>query len=91
MKIAADRDFESALSGGKHKHVRRHVCAVGKIFKIGKQAFNAQLQAFYKVVTPHEGQFGKVGFAAEVKWLPQIGAQNTLKGDYVWFKIGAQF
>ena len=34
---------------------------------------------------------GKVGFAAEAKWLPQIGTQNTLKGDYVWFKIGAQF
>jgi len=28
---------------------------VGKIFKIGKQAFNAQLQAFYNVVAPDQG------------------------------------
>ena len=39
----------------------------------------------------YAAQFGKVGFAAEAKWLPQIGTQNTLKGDFVWFKIGAQF
>jgi hypothetical protein len=42
-------------------------------------------------VLSYAAQFGKVGFASEVKWLAQIGAQNTLKGDYVWFKIGVQF
>ena len=42
-------------------------------------------------VLSYAAQFGKVGFAAEVKWLPQISTQNTLKGDYVWFKIGVQF
>ena len=42
-------------------------------------------------VLSYAAQFGKVGFGAEVKWLPKIGTQNTLKGDYVWFKIGASF
>ena len=28
---------------------------------------------------------------AEVKWLPQIETSNTLKGDYVWFKVGFAF
>ena len=42
-------------------------------------------------VLSYAGQFGKTGFAAEVKWLPQIGAQNTLEGDYIWFKVGVQF
>lgn len=36
-------------------------------------------------------QFGKTSIAAELKWLPQIAAQNTLKGDYIWFKAGIQF
>ena len=35
--------------------------------------------------------FGKTSIAAELKWLPQIDAQKTLKGDYIWFKIGVQF
>jgi hypothetical protein len=34
---------------------------------------------------------GKIPFAVEVKWLPQLQAQNTLKGNYVWFKVGVQF
>ena len=42
-------------------------------------------------VLSYAGQFGKTGFAAEVKWLPQIGTQNTLEGDYIWFKVGVQF
>ena len=42
-------------------------------------------------VLSYEEQFGKVGFVAEVKWLPQLGTKNTLEGDYVWFKIAAQF
>ena len=32
-------------------------------------------------VLSYGAKFGKVGFAAEVKWLPQVGAWNTLKGD----------
>ena len=28
---------------------------------------------------------------AEVKWLPQIETSNTMKGDYVWFKVGFAF
>jgi hypothetical protein len=42
-------------------------------------------------VLSYAGQIGKIPFAAEVKWLPQIGTQNTLKGNYIWFKVGAQF
>ena len=42
-------------------------------------------------VLSYIGQIGKTPFAAEVKWLPQIGAQNTLKGNYIWFKVGLQF
>lgn len=36
-------------------------------------------------------QLGKTSFAAELKWLPQIDAQKTLKGNYIWFKVGVQF
>ena len=36
-------------------------------------------------------QLGKTSIAAELKWLPQIDAQKTLKGDYIWFKVGVQF
>ena len=28
---------------------------------------------------------------AEVKWLPQIDTSKTLKGDYIWFKVGFAF
>jgi hypothetical protein len=42
-------------------------------------------------VLSYAAQFEKIGFAAEVKWLPQIGAEKTLEGDYVWFKLGVQF
>ena len=42
-------------------------------------------------VLSYAAQLGKVGLAAEVKWLPQLGTQNTLKGNYVWFKVGVQF
>jgi len=37
------------------------------------------------------GQIGKHPFGAEVKWLPQTSTQNTLKGDFVWFKFAMQF
>jgi hypothetical protein len=42
-------------------------------------------------VLSYAGQIGKATFAAELKWLPQIGTQNTLDGDYIWFKVGVQF
>jgi hypothetical protein len=42
-------------------------------------------------VLSYIGQIGKAPFAAEVKWLPQIGTQNTLKGNYIWFKVAVQF
>ena len=42
-------------------------------------------------VISYSTQFKKVGLVAEVKWLPQLGAENTLKGSYLWFKVGVQF
>ena len=42
-------------------------------------------------VLSYAAQFGKTSIAAELKWLPQIDAQKTLKGDYIWFKVGVQF
>jgi hypothetical protein len=42
-------------------------------------------------VLSYAQQFGKTTLAAEVKWLPQIDAEKTLKGNYVWFKMGVQF
>jgi hypothetical protein len=42
-------------------------------------------------VLPYAAQFGRTGVAAVVKWLPQIRTQNTLKGNYIWFKVGVQF
>ena len=42
-------------------------------------------------VLSYAAQFGRVGLATEVKWLPQLGTQNTLKGNYVWFKVAVQF
>jgi hypothetical protein len=42
-------------------------------------------------VVSYGAQFGKTGVAASVKWLPQIDARNTLKGDYVWAKLAVSF
>jgi len=39
-------------------------------------------------VLSYAAQLKKIGLAAEVKWLPQLDADNTLKGDCVWFKVG---
>jgi len=36
-------------------------------------------------------QAGKFGFAAELKWLPQLTTQNTTKGNFLWFKLGLSF
>jgi hypothetical protein len=42
-------------------------------------------------VVSYVEQFGKTTLAAEVKWLPQIDAQKTLQGNYLWCKVGLQF
>jgi hypothetical protein len=42
-------------------------------------------------VISYAAQFSKIGVAASVKWLPQIGADNTLKGNYIWAKLGVSF
>jgi hypothetical protein len=42
-------------------------------------------------VLSYAAEFGKTGFVASLIWLPQIGAQNTVKGNYVWFKLGMSF
>jgi hypothetical protein len=43
-------------------------------------------------VVSYAAQLTKVvGIAASVKWLPQIGADNTVKGNYVWGKVGVTF
>ena len=34
---------------------------------------------------------GKTALAAEVKWLPELGVKNRLKGDYIWVKVGLAF
>jgi len=63
----------------------------------GDRGSGARLGSFQEMtagvgpVLSYAAQLGKLGFAAEVKWLPQIGAVNTTKGDYVWFKVAVQF
>ena len=42
-------------------------------------------------VLSYAWQIGKTSFAASLKWLPQIDLQKTLKGNYIWFKVGVQF
>jgi hypothetical protein len=39
-------------------------------------------------VVSYLAQFSKIGLAVAVKWLPQIGTDNTLKGNYLWLKLG---
>jgi hypothetical protein len=63
----------------------------------GDSGSGAQLGSFEEMtagvgpVLSYAGQIGKTSFAASLKWLPQIDAQKTLKGDYIWFKVGVQF
>ena len=63
----------------------------------GDSGSGARLGSFEEMTTgvgpvlSYAAQFGKTSFAAELKWLPQIGAQKTLQGNYVWFKVGVQF
>jgi len=39
-------------------------------------------------VISYAHKLGKVDFAGEVKWLPEVDVQNRLKGDYLWVKLG---
>jgi len=50
-----------------------------------------EFQAGVGPVVSYAAPFGKLGVAASVKWLPQIGTDNTLKGNFVWAKVGATF
>ncbi|HKI69439.1 MAG TPA: transporter, partial [Verrucomicrobiae bacterium] len=36
-------------------------------------------------------KIGKVDFAGEVKWLPEVDAEKRLKGNFVWVKLGVVF
>jgi hypothetical protein len=36
-------------------------------------------------------KIGKTELAVDVKWVPQIDVQNTMKGDYVWVKLALVF
>src|SRR6266581_2877850 len=42
-------------------------------------------------VVSYAHKLGKVDFAAEVKWLPELDVQKRMKGDYIWVKIGLVF
>ena len=42
-------------------------------------------------VVSYAHKLGKVDFAAEVKWLPELDVQRRMKGDYIWVKIGLVF
>jgi hypothetical protein len=42
-------------------------------------------------VVSYGHKVGKVDFAAEVKWLPELEVEKRLKGDYVWVKVGVVF
>ncbi len=36
-------------------------------------------------------KLGKTDLVAELKWLPELDVEKRLKGDYIWFKLGAAF
>jgi len=42
-------------------------------------------------VASYAHKIGKVDFAGEVKWLPEVDVQKRLQGDYVWIKLGIVF
>jgi hypothetical protein len=42
-------------------------------------------------VISYAAKVGGTSVAVSVKWLPQIGADNTLKGNYIWAKLGVSF
>jgi Sulfatase len=53
----------------------------------GDSGSGARLGSFEEMTTG----LGQTSFAAELKWLPQIGTVNTLQGNYIWFKVAVQF
>jgi len=36
-------------------------------------------------------KIGRLSFVGEAKWLPQLHADNTTKGNYIWVKLGLLF
>ncbi len=42
-------------------------------------------------VLSYAHKIGKLDFAGEVKWLPELEREKRLKGDYVWVKFGIVF
>lgn len=50
-----------------------------------------QMTAGVGPVLSYAHEFSKCAFAAEVKWLPQLATDNTLKGNFIWFKMGVSF
>jgi hypothetical protein len=42
-------------------------------------------------VVAYTRKMGKTTLLIDVKWLPQIGVENTIKGDYVWVKAALVF
>jgi len=42
-------------------------------------------------VISYVGHVGDTQFLAELKWLPELGVEKRMKGDYVWFKFGFLF
>lgn len=42
-------------------------------------------------VVSYAHRIGKLDFAGEVKWLPEVDVQKRLQGDYIWVKLGIIF
>ena len=57
----------------------------------GKLGSFEQMTAGVGPVLSYAAQFAKWGFAAEVKWLPQMTTDHTLNGNFIWAKIGVSF
>jgi len=48
-------------------------------------------QAGVGPVISYAAQWGKIGVAPSVKWLPQLHTDDTVSGNYVWAKLAATF
>jgi hypothetical protein len=63
----------------------------------GDSGSGAKLGGFYQQelgvgpVVSYIHKIGKTELAIDVKWVPQISVQNTMKGDYVWLKVAWVF
>jgi hypothetical protein len=42
-------------------------------------------------VVSYTRKIGKTTLFIDVKWLPQIDVENTMKGNYVWAKVALVF